>query len=213
MNAPATRQRFKLVVLALNFGFVALTAGPASAGCLDGLLHLTPRPATSPTPAEQPSPVPLVPAVYRLDDASRGFLRVDDRRDDDSIVGLWEFRLDGQPPDFGTQAWHSDGTELMFSAGRDPAKADVCQGVWRRIGPHTYSLNHIAMGWDFGYGNALLRIHIHAVVKVDRSGNTYSGGYKARVYLVSPANPFEEDDSTFQVEATGNISGTRVQPD
>lgn len=221
MNAPATRRRLKLAVLALNFGFVALTAGQARAGCLDGLLHLKPQPASAPRPAAQPSPAAFMSAVYRPDDASPAFLHVDDRhddqgndrRDDASIVGLWEFTLDGPQPDFGTQAWHSDGTELMFSAGRDPATADVCQGVWRRIGPNTYSLNHIAMGWDFGYGSALVRVHIHAVVRVDRSGGTYSGGYKARVYLVSPANPFEEDDSTFQVEASGKISGTRVQPD
>jgi hypothetical protein len=212
MNAPTTRRPFKLVALVPTFCFVALTAGQASAGCLDGLLHLTAPPSSS-SPAEKPSPPRLVPAVYRPDDTSKAFLRVDDRRDDASIVGLWEFRLDGQPPDFGTQAWHSDGTELMFSAGRDPAKGDVCQGVWQKVGPRTYSLNHIAMGWDFGYGTALVRVHIRAIVKVDRSGDTYSGGYKARVYLVTPANPFEEDDSTFQVEATGKMSGTRVQPD
>jgi len=37
-----------------------------------------------------------------------------------------------------------------------------------------------------------LRIHIHAVVKVDESGNNYSGKYKAAVYSVSEVAPFDE---------------------
>jgi hypothetical protein len=212
MNATARRRLFKLAMLVPCFGVVALMAGQANAGCLDGLLHLT-TPLKSSSPGEAIPTARFVPAVYRPADASSAFLRVDDRLDDESIVGLWQFQLDGQPPDFGTQAWHSDGTELMFSAGRDPAKGDVCQGVWRKVGPRTYSLNHIAMGWDFGYGTALLRVHIRAVVKLDRSGDSYSGAYKARVYLVTPANPFEEDDSNFQGEGTGNMTGTRVRPD
>ncbi len=212
MNATARRRFLKLVVLVPCFGVVAVAAGRANAGCLDGLLHLT-VPLNSSSPAKENPPTPFVPATYRPADTSSAFVRVDDRRDDESIVGLWEFKLDGQPPDFGTQAWHSDGTELMFSAGRDPAKGDICQGVWRKIGPRTYALNHIAMGWDFGYGASMLRVHIRAVVKLDRSGDSYSGAYKARVYLVTPANPFEEDDSNFQGEGTGNMSGTRVRPD
>ena len=156
MNATPRRQPLKLFVLVLNFCFVAFAAGQADAGCLDGLLNLA-RSGKSPSPAQQVSPAHFVPAVYRLGDASGAFLRVNDRRDDDeSIVGLWQFRMDGPPaPDFGTQAWHSDGTELMFSAGRDPAKGDVCQGVWQKVGPRTYSLNHIAMGWTTGTGRIL----------------------------------------------------------
>jgi hypothetical protein len=49
-------------------------------------------------------------------------------------------------PDYGTQAWHSDRTEITFSGGQDPQTGDVCQGVWRQVGRDLYSLNHIAMG-------------------------------------------------------------------
>ncbi|HTM05555.1 MAG TPA: hypothetical protein VL173_18725 [Vicinamibacterales bacterium] len=116
--------------------------------------------------------------------------------------------MDGNPPDFGTQAWHSDGTELMFSAGRNPAQADVGQGVWRKIGPRTYSLNLIAMGWDPGFFG--VRAHIHAVVKVDRSGDTYSGTYTATAFFVTPAAPF--DESAPSGSGTGTITGTCVTP-
>jgi hypothetical protein len=97
----------------------------------------------------------------------------------------------------------------MFSAGRNPATGDVCQGVWRKIGPRTYSLNHIAMGWDIGeFG---LRVHIHAVVTLNRAGDKYTGTYSAAAYLVSPANPFDESNPVGG--GSGNIQGTRVKPD
>jgi hypothetical protein len=139
-------------------------------------------------------------------------LRVHDfDRDEDSIVGLWQFKFDGFSVDWGTQAWHSDGTEIMFSGGQNPETGDVCQGVWRKIGPSTYTLNHIAMSWlapGAGFG---LRIHFHAVVKLDRSGDSYSGKYTAKVYSVSPTNPF--DESVQVASGSGNATGTRVKPD
>jgi hypothetical protein len=198
------------VAFAVCVGFAAFGAGPANAACMDNLLRLTkPTPSSSPT---QPVPrVHVVPAAYRTDSVRPGSIQRIDFRDDgdEPIVGLWEFQVEGFPPDFGTQAWHSDGTELMFSAGRDPATGDVCQGVWRRIGPRTYSLNHIAMGWDPGtFG---VRVRIHAVVTVDRSGNTYAGTLTATAYAVSPSNPF--DESVMVGSGSGNITGTRVKPD
>jgi hypothetical protein len=140
------------------------------------------------------------------------FIRVSDAADEhDSIVGLWQFKFVGFGPDYGTQAWHSDGTELIYSAGQNPETGDVCQGVWRKLGPSTYSLNHIAMGRPAPGAPFGLRIHIHAVVKVDESGNNYSGKYKAAVYSVSEADPF--DESVEVASGTGVLTGTRVKPD
>jgi hypothetical protein len=213
MTQTTTQRRHaKSMFLVLMFAFVALAAGRASAGCLDNLLH-----PTMPLKSYAPSPANLgwraLPAVYRPADASGSFLRVNDfGHDDESIVGLWEFQFAGPVSDFGTQAWHSDGTELMFSGGRDPASGDICQGVWRKIGPRTYTLNHIAMGWDPGtFG---IRVHIHAIVRVDRSGNSYTGRYKAYVYAVSPDNPFDESVPAAPVlPLEGTMKGTRVNPD
>jgi hypothetical protein len=131
--------------------------------------------------------------------------------DNNSIVGLWQFQFDGFSVDWGTQAWHSNGTEIMFSGGQNPETGDVCQGVWRKVAPSTYTLNHIAMGWlapGAGFG---LRVHFHALVKLDRSGNAFSGRYTASVYSVGPANPF--DESVQVATGTGNVTATRVKPD
>lgn len=208
-SVTTRRHRATYLAFAVAFSIVAFAAGPAQAACMDNLLRLT-KPTPSSTPARQVPRVQVAPALYRSDSAG-SVLRIDSRDDgDESIVGLWEFQIQGGvPSDFGTQAWHSDGTELMFSAGRDPATGDVCQGVWRRIGPRTYSLNHIAMGWDPGFFG--VRVHIHAVVTVDRSGNTYTGTLTADAFAVTPANPF--DESVPLGSGGGNITGTRVKPD
>ena len=206
------QQPFKSVVRVVGFGLIALAVGArANAACLDGLLRHA-APSKSSIHLEAAPSVRVLSAAYHPGEAPGiSVLKVADREKDGdaSIVGLWEFQLDGAPPDFGTQAWHSDGTEFMFSAGRNPATVDVCQGVWRQIGPRTYSLNHIAMGWDLGYFG--LRIHIHAVVTVDRAGDTYSGTYTAAAYAVTPENPF--DESTQVGGGTGTMTGTRVKPD
>jgi len=209
-NAPIARRHFKSVALAITL--VALTtAGRADALCLDNLLHV-PTVTTPSTPAKTLPAAHATPAVYRMGTASDMALMpvAATQSTDDPIVGLWEFQISGNvPPDFGTQAWHSDGTELMFSAGRNPAAGDICQGVWKKIGPRTYSLNHIAMGWDFGsYG---VRVHIHAVVQVAVSGDAYSGNLTADVFAVTPENPF--DESVPIAAGSGTITGTRVKPD
>jgi hypothetical protein len=65
----------------------------------------------------------------------------------------------------------------------------------------------------------MIRIHARrsgkmatlTVVKVDESGNKYSGKYTAAVYSVSEADPF--DESVEVASGTGVMTGTRVKPD
>jgi len=211
------RKNAPVLAYALGFGFVAL-AGQANASCLSGLVPGA-HPDKSSTPAAPASTsVPLVQAVYRPGQEASQLLRVGDRDDnnDEPIVGLWQFVLNGGM-DFGTQAWHADGTELMFSAGRDPAQGNVCQGVWRKIGARTYTLNHIAMGWDMGFGTGLplIRVHLHMVVKVDRSGKSFSGSVDGIACLeYDLTTPFLESDQNCQhLPPGGAIVGSLVQPD
>lgn len=209
-NAPMAQRHFTSVALAVTL--VALAgAGRADALCLDNLLRV-PAAKNPSGPAKTLPAAHVTPAVYRMGAAPPVALMPVSapQTTDDPIVGLWEFQINGDvPPDFGTQAWHADGTELMFSAGRNPAAGDICQGVWKRVGSRTYSLNHIAMGWDFGsFG---VRVHIHAVVQVAPSGDTYSGTFTADVFAVTPENPF--DESNMLGSGSGTMTGTRVKPD
>jgi hypothetical protein len=187
-------------------GLLALvSSGRTNAACMDSLLH--PSSLTG-----QASPALAFPAVYRPGEAAGVLLPVSDwDQPHGSIVGLWQFTLSGFSVDYGTQAWHADGTEIMFSGGQNPETGDVCQGVWRDVGHSTYTLNHIAMGWMAPGGPFGLRVHIHMTVKLDPSGNTFSGTYSASVYVVSPEAPF--DESVMVASGTGNVSATRVRPD
>jgi len=95
-------------------------AGQAGASCMGS----TPN---SVAPNQNPSAMYMTPAIYRPG-ATQGtsFIQVSDAADQsESIVGLWQFKFVGFGPDYGSQAWHSDGTELIFSAGQNPETGDV----------------------------------------------------------------------------------------
>jgi hypothetical protein len=204
-------------------GLIALAAAAhANAGCMDNIRSLLHQgsPARSVPPAAPSSQ--MTPAVYRPD-AMRGagFVPVADWGNGrDAIVGLWQFQFSGFSVDWGTQAWHADGTELMFSVGQNPQTGDVCQGVWQQIGPRTYTLNHVAMGWaapgaDPTKGSEFLRVHFHVSVTLDPNGEKFTGKYSVSVYMESASNPFNEDPKSNPpiASGTGSVTATRINPD
>src|SRR5215469_17690165 len=150
-----------------------------------------------------------------------GFVRTSDDDSGPTIVGLWKFEMiskstpthqnpmpDGTLIDFGTAAWHADGTELQMSGIRNPSDGDVCQGVWRQVGDGTFVLNHYALAWTNGTYTG--PVNIRAQVTVDRSGNHYSGWFATVVYLATPAQGHEFDQSTILASITGTFTATRV---
>jgi hypothetical protein len=113
----------------------------------------------------------------------------------DPIVGMWHetFTAEGNkkgPPD-GTQidnalvVWHSDGTEIMNS-GRPPQDGDFCMGVWMKVGPNKYKLNHFAWGGNDttnapgGIGNPTGPTRIIETVTLSEDGNSFSGTFSLR---------------------------------
>jgi len=162
------------------------------------------------------------PAVFNPDDYGAEFIRVAAGSPSGApIVGLWKFEMlsksmggntnpmpDGTLLDFGTQAWHGDGTELMNSGIRDPGDGDFCQGVWKKVGPTTFALNHMALAW--GGGSYLGPVVIQMMVTVAPDGNSFEGDVSETVYAASPS-PGQEFDTTNQViKLTGTITGTRI---
>lgn len=209
MNSDKTNGAgFKAMLSMLALGLLTLVfAGQADAACM-GI------PQLRGVPTARAEGGAMIPAVYRPGELARGgslFPVGDFEGDGPSIVGLWQFQMSGFSVDWGTQAWHSDGTEIMFSGGQNPETGDVCQGVWRQVGPSTYTLNHIAMGWvapGAGFG---IRVHFHVKVKLDPTGNSFTGTYTAGVFAVSPADPF--DETTEVASGAGTVTATRVKPD
>jgi hypothetical protein len=166
----------------------------------------------------------LTPAVYRPEDTAHGALvRVSEpAMAEESIVGVWQyqFELSDGSSDWGTQTWHSDGSEIIYSTGVNPEQGNVCQGAWQQTGARTYSLNHVAMGWlqpgvDPTQGNQFVRAHFHFVVVLDPSGNRYTGRFTEEVYLEVASDPFNEDPRSNPPIAslTGTVTATRLSPD
>ncbi len=168
------------------------------------------------------APAGLVSAVYHPGELGRSALiRVDDEQP--AIVGLWKFEMlskstsnhtnpmpDGTLIDFGTAAWHGDGTELMNSGSRNPADGDFCQGVWAQVGPSTFVLNHVALAWTNGAYTGPAKIQER--VNVEAGGTKITGTFVLTQYLASPTQGHEFDESTVLVSITGTISGTRITP-
>ncbi len=185
-----------------------VVTGAATLG-LSGVSHA----GCAPTPQAVPAPGA---ATTNLG----SFLKVD-YREPRAIVGLWKFEMlakststhknpmpDGTLIDFGTAAWHVDGTEFQTSGFRNPSDGDVCQGVWQQVGHSTFVLNHYALAWTNGSYTG--PANIRANVTVNPAGNRYTGTFTTVVYLASYVAGHEFDQNTVLATITGTFDATRV---
>ncbi len=122
------------------------------------------------------------------------------------IVGLW--KMDFEDPadnysDKGYSMWHSDHTEFMNST-RPPSVGAVCEGVWERVGPSTYKLNHFALGYADGV-NLTSVYRFQEVVTVDRKGSRFIGEFSIEAF----------DPKTHSPQGTykGTVTGEKVKID
>jgi hypothetical protein len=117
-----------------------------------------------------------------------------DRRADDGIVGFWRVKLvsegsagiaDGTVIDDGFAQWHSDGTEVIVSLFA-PATGNICLGVWQKVGPSSYTLNHFGFAFDSN-GVFLGLAQIRENVVLDRRGHRFGGTFSIDQYDVAGA--------------------------
>jgi hypothetical protein len=150
-----------------------------------------------------------------------GFIRTDWRGPERAIVGVWKFEMlskststhknpmtDGTLIDFGTAAWHADGTELQMSGLRNPSDDDVCQGVWQQVGRSTFTLNHYALAWTNGTYTG--PVDIRARVTVSPDGKRYAGTFTTTVYMAASVAGHEFDQNTVLAVITGTFDATRL---
>jgi hypothetical protein len=102
--------------------------------------------------------------------------------DADPIVGFWKVSLllGTDTIDSGFTQWHSDGTEIMNSS-RPPSTQSFCLGVWKRVGPFKYALNHYAI--SFNPDSTLLGVtSIRESITLHKDGNHYTGSFTITQY-------------------------------
>ena len=112
-----------------------------------------------------------------------------------SIIGMWNVQYvaqgnssrtpaipDGAVVDFGYNQWHSDGTEILNSAGHAPASENFCLGVWGQTGYLTYELNHFALSYTPSTGTLANYVNIREQITLSPSGDKYSGPFTIDIY-------------------------------
>ena len=129
----------------------------------------------------------------------------------EGVVGLWRVTFtsrgnnvpplnipDGAQLDHAFAQWHSDGTEIMNS-NRKPVTGSFCLGVWKKVGPSHYKLNHFALGFDDGMTLSYNQIREDIVVSQD--GDSFTGTFSISIFdAAGHAGPV----------LTGDLAGTRV---
>jgi hypothetical protein len=144
----------------------------------------------------------------------RAALPAEDRDGDGvkaSIVGFWHVKFvskgsngipDGTEVDAGYSQWHSDGTEIMNSAGRSPVTNSFCLGVWQAIGPRQFQLNHFAAAYDATGTNLIGPANIRETVTVGPEGNHFEGTFTIDQY---------DESGNLLKHIQGKITGTRIE--
>ena len=104
--------------------------------------------------------------------------------------------------DEGFDVWHADGTEILNDNGVPPAQGNVCLGVWKKTGPRTYKLKHLAWNWDINNQGMLTgTLIIHETVTVDADGDSYTGSFTFDFYDLN---------GNFSKEDAGYLEATRI---
>ncbi len=102
--------------------------------------------------------------------------------DIDPIVGFWKVSLDigTNNIDSAFVQWHADGTEIMNSK-RPPVTSSFCLGVWKRVAPSKYALNHYAITWN--PDNTMVGVtNIRESITLANDGDHYSGTFTITQY-------------------------------
>ena len=132
---------------------------------------------------------------------------------DDPIVGFWKVTFiakgnagipDGAVIDKAFAQWHSDGTEIMNSS-RPPATSSFCLGVWKKVAPSKYKLNHFAISWDENnHVSPLGPANIRETVHLSADGETFAGTFTIDQY--------DQSGNTL-LHVQGQITGRRIKVD
>jgi hypothetical protein len=196
--------RPSLVALATLFALAPALVGEARAACF------TPRVADSRGAAPGArGPLSAGKAQFAAAAAAALATANDDNTPASSVVGLWNTTyLLGEGPDVYDQAYqqfHADGNENMLSRGLPPSLGNVCLGIWKRVGPRTFTVKHVAWNWN-GDGSFAGTFSMNVTFRLDRRAARYTGTWEARNFA---------PDGTLipELNAGGVVNAVRVAAD
>jgi len=91
--------------------------------------------------------------------------------------------------------------EVLNSAGRKPSTGSVCFGIWKKVGPRKYTLNHLTAPWDDAETHLVGPGAIHEDVVLSPDGNRYAGTFTIDSY---------DEAGNLLSHLQGLISATRI---
>jgi hypothetical protein len=131
-----------------------------------------------------------------------------------AIVGFWHVQLivGEDVVDDAFVQWHADGTEIMNSS-RPPITSSFCLGVWKRTGPRSYHLKHLAKSWGPDGLTPVGPAVILEDVALALSANSYTGTFSLTQYdldgnVISP----DPAHGVPAVTIYGTIRAVRITP-
>lgn len=159
--------------------------------------------ALAPGLAALPQPAVIWPHATQGESAERQLAQAEETADV-PITGLWKtvYTSGGMVVNVGLDQWHSDGTQMANDAV--PAIfGNICEGVWQKTGPRTYSLLHPVFNYDSS-GVSVVSIFIERQqVTLDPGGNTFSATFTWDSYDFN-GTPISGS------HLAGTIKGTRI---
>jgi hypothetical protein len=142
-------------------------------------------------------------------DAKRfSLLQASEHESDEPIVGFWRVTAvakgnsdipDGVVIDSAFTQFHSDGTEITNSS-RPPVTSSFCLGVWKKVGPSHYRLNHFAISWDQN-SNPVGPAHLREDIVVSPDAKTFNATFSV--------DQFDQSGNVL-VHVTGQANGRRI---
>jgi len=177
----------------------ANSGGQANAQALSALSHRRSTPAL-PLAMSMAQPLAMQPRAAEPNAAA-----------EPSIVGLWNtsFLSGGQLVDEGFDMWTADGLEVLNDFP-PPSSGNVCVGVWSRIAPFTYQLNHPSWVFDMTGQNLVGTAFIREKVTLDACGTSFSGKATLDFYDLTGKSTGHLDADILSIRITSDEDPTQV---
>jgi hypothetical protein len=194
-------RRVILVLVMTAAGLSAISVNDAAAACSTspGSTSAVLARSTPTAAANLPFTATSSPQLLKLDR--------DDKDDPGGIVGLWftVFKIGDSLWNRGFQQYHAGNTELSVDSSVPPVLGNVCIGVWKAQGARTFKLRHVTWNWNPD-GSPAGTFLLLTTVRLDRSGNSYSGTFES--------DSFDTANKVIpELHAEGTVTGRRITVD
>jgi hypothetical protein len=202
-------RRVLLTLVMIAVALVALLVADAEAACATSP-GSTSVSARGPFGALPGVPLGVAPVPSLVSTSPAQALKVaspNNNTGSSAIVGLWftVFKVGDAVWNRGFQQYHAGGTELSVDSSVPPVLGNVCIGVWKMTGPHTFKLRHVTWNWNPD-GSPAGTFLLITTVRLNPHSDTYEGTFES--------DSFDTNNVVIpEFHAEGTVTGRRITVD